>query len=318
MSFSAGSLPKLNFSPGSFPTVNFSPGTLPTVTSPITFGMPSATLDMAKLNTLTTRFVSGAPTDSDFERKAVLVKGAVMLKDGVGAAIMSARVAFNNGGVTYESGSGDYAEWLERLDPNEAITFGSIVGVHAGKISKKTAGADQVLVVSFKPIVLGNMPEAGKEEISEKVAFMGQVPVKVLGKVKKGDYIIPSELENGFGRAVSPDRIGIKQFAQVVGVAWGDSQEEGLKYVRVAVGLKPGEIIKVVQQQDDRITQLEAEVSQLRAQRTQAVVGVRMMEEKLQRMEDLAARLEQLEQRNSSIQRAVYTRRSPQSAVTAE
>ena len=54
-------------------------------------------------------------------------------------------VAFNlfksdNIGITYESGAGDYAEWLERADPKEVFSFGDVVGVRAGKISKDTDG----------------------------------------------------------------------------------------------------------------------------------------------------------------------------------
>ena len=40
------------------------------------------------------------------------------------------------------------------------------------------------------PLILGNMPQLGKEPKYEKVSFMGQVPVYVSKTVKKGDYIL--------------------------------------------------------------------------------------------------------------------------------
>ncbi|MBK7086704.1 MAG: hypothetical protein IPH53_19460 [Flavobacteriales bacterium] len=101
--------------------------------------------------------------------------------------------AYTNLGVTYESGSADYAEWLERADPAEVMSFGDIVAVKGGRISKNTrAGAERYMVISLKPAVLGNMPGPGKEHLYEKVGFMGQVPVKVIGPVHVGDYILPS------------------------------------------------------------------------------------------------------------------------------
>ena len=70
--------------------------------------------------------------------------------DRIGFIMQYAKAAFS-AGVTYESGSGDYAEWLERLDAEEKVAVTDVVGVFAGKITKKTEGASQVMVVSFKP-----------------------------------------------------------------------------------------------------------------------------------------------------------------------
>ena len=88
----------------------------------------------------------------------------------------------SNVGVTYQSGSADYAEWLPKANLSEKFQPGYVVGLKNGKISLTTEEADKLFVISTKPIVLGNMPENGKEELYEKVAFMGQVPVHVLGK----------------------------------------------------------------------------------------------------------------------------------------
>lgn len=182
-------------------------------------------------------------------------------------------------GVGYESSSGDYAEWLERLDPGERIEAGDVVGVFGGRITKSTAGAQQVMVVSRSPIVLGNMPEESREHLYEKVAFMGQVPVKVVGRVSEGDYVIPSGLGDGTGVAVTPDLMTADEYAKVVGRAWGASDGPLAKPVTVAVGLNQGDVAEVVRRQQAAfeavrdelrvsgasVHDIEAELSELRA-----------------------------------------------------
>ena len=101
------------------------------------------------------------------------------------------------GGVSYKSSGSDFAEWLPRLEGEERIEAGDIVGVFEGRISRKTAGANQVMVISKAPIVLGNSPPESEEHLYEKVAFVGQAPAKVRGPVKAGDYIIASGLNDG-------------------------------------------------------------------------------------------------------------------------
>ena len=68
------------------------------------------------------------------------------------------RMRVDNMGVCYKSGSADYAEYLERLDVNEQIKPGCIVGIYNGKISKNTSKTNEIMVVSVAPGVLGNMP----------------------------------------------------------------------------------------------------------------------------------------------------------------
>ena len=194
----------------------------------------------------------------------LLKKAWRMFHDPVCAAIVQSQIAFEGSGVTYESGSGDYAEWLERIDHEESMHAGEIVGVFGGKISKKTAGADQVLVISYRPIVLGNMPEKEKD-LYEKVAFMGQVPVRVIGSVKKGDYIIPTGSSDGTGRAVSPDKVTVDQLNKVVGVSWADSDLEDAKYVKIIVGLQTNAYAKAFSDQQTELAALRAEVTSLKA-----------------------------------------------------
>ncbi len=172
--------------------------------------------------------------------------------------------AFENLGVTYQSGSADYAEWLERNNPAESMTPGDIVGVSGGKISKRTAGASQILVISTNPAVLGNMPSEAETGRFEKVAFMGQIPVKVRGQVHIGDYILPSGYNDGTGIGVSPQRIQPKQYAQIVGVAWSAAPAGNkLALVNMAIGLNTNDVARLVEEQQDRIEKLERDFASL-------------------------------------------------------
>jgi hypothetical protein len=169
-------------------------------------------------------------------------------------------------GVTYQSGAGDYAEWLIKSDPAVKYFPGDIVGVNGGKISKNTEGAANYMVISLNPIVLGNMPETGKEQDYEKVAFMGQVPVKVLGKVKVGDYILPSGNNNGAGIAVSPENMQPHQYRGIVGMAWSASESDEYSYVNVAVGLQANSLAQLSLQQERKIQEQAEEISSLKNQ----------------------------------------------------
>ena len=179
-------------------------------------------------------------------------------------AIEKAKIAAQGAGVTYESGSGDYAEWLERLEPADVLTAGDIVGVRGGKISRATADADHVMVVSLKPIVLGNMPPEGDVHRYNKVAFMGQTLVKVINRVESGDFIVPSSREDGTGRAVRPDTITAAQLGRIVGVAWEPS-DQPFGVVNIAVGLTAADVARVVGRHETTLVQLQDEVMTLRA-----------------------------------------------------
>jgi len=167
--------------------------------------------------------------------------------------------AFINLGVTYQSGSADYAEWLERSNPNEILVPGDIVGVTAGKISKNTVGAHKLLAISTKPAVLGNMPAVGQEFLNNKVAFMGQIPVKVKGRVLPGDYILPSGNNDGIGIGVSPNEITAKQYKDIVGVAWSSSYIDNPSYtmINMAIGLNSNDVAALTEQNERRILELE-------------------------------------------------------------
>ena len=168
--------------------------------------------------------------------------------DPVGNSIQAG--CLSNGGIVYASGNGDYAEWLEMENVNEEILKTDIVGVRGGKISKNTTNAEQIMVVSTSPIVLGAEPSTDKIENFRQVAFMGQVPVKIKGDVNSGDYILPSGKNDGFAIAVGPENLKIDDLSNIIGRSWSTVKDREYSLVNIVVGVKTHEwtqIYKVLQ-----------------------------------------------------------------------
>lgn len=179
-----------------------------------------------------------------------------------GAALLAQSIVYNTKireeiGVTYSTGAADYAEWLERMEEEPKMRFGQIVGVKGGKISLNTSEADHFRVVSSKPGIVGNMPKAELKSKFEKVAFMGQVKVKIAGSVAIGDYIIPSGNNDGYGVAIHPKLMKIGDYRRIVGVAWEAAEDAPINYVNVAIGIGSNEL-------SGQVELLEKKVSNIR------------------------------------------------------
>lgn len=195
--------------------------------------------------------------------------GVAIANEAIAAAnITQYTVQYQQGlpGIIFNSGSGDYAEWLPKANPDEKIYRGDIVGVKGGLISKSTEGAEKLMVVSTLPIVLGNTPPKGKESLYEKVAFIGQVQTKVWGKVEAGDYILAAEGSTGFGRAKKAEDMEPADYQRIVGMAWGSSSLAGLNYVNTAVGLSTNDVARLTAKQDAKIKAQANEINELKAQ----------------------------------------------------
>ena len=189
---------------------------------------------------------------------------------GANAAISNLLYDYNRIGVAYESGHGDYAEWLERDDHSEYLTAGDIVGVKAAKITKDLTDFEQVMVVSYKPIILGNIPDENKTHLGNNIAFMGQVPVKVIGPVSSGDYIVAHGEISGYGKAINPKEMKTENFKFAVGRSWDTNLNDGPKLINTVVGIHNGDWVKVMQKIElrqekfeDRLNEFENKVDQL-------------------------------------------------------
>ena len=174
--------------------------------------------------------------------------------------------AYNKIGVEYNSGFGDYAEWLERQDVEEPITPGDIVGVKGGKITRDLTGAEQVMAVSSNPIVLGNTPPAGLDHKGNKVAFMGQIPVKVMGPVNSGDFIVGAGNIPGYGVAVHPSAMTAADIEKAVGRSWESFPGPGPKLVNTVVGVHNGSFIHVLKQYETRLNENDTRLSAIEKQ----------------------------------------------------
>lgn len=156
-------------------------------------------------------------------------------------------------GVAYATGGADYAEWLERKVGEPKLRPGQIVGVKGGKISLNTNDADHYRVISWKPGVVGNLPKPGLMPKSEKVAFMGQAKVNVVGPVEPGDYIIPSGNNDGFGIAVAPNKMKIGDYIRIVGVAWEAGTSTTTNCINVAIGIGSNELSQQIELLEQKV-----------------------------------------------------------------
>lgn len=173
--------------------------------------------------------------------------------------------AYSNLGVTYSSGSADYAEWLEKTNTKEVFSPGDIVGIKNGKITKNTTNAEQILAISTKPAVLGNVPDENVKENFEKVAFMGQIPIKIKGESKLGNYIIASGKNDGYGYSISPENINPLHYKNIIGIAWSNVliNKYGEKFVNTSIGITTKIMSELAEKHEERITNLENRFAKL-------------------------------------------------------
>ena len=172
-------------------------------------------------------------------------------------------------GVVFETKGADYAEYLKKMQLDDDIEPGDLVGVFNGIISKETVNADLVLPISSSPAVAGNLPPLKDKDHYALVSFLGQVLVKVRGPVEKGDYIIPSGFADGYGVAVAPVDLKSDQFSSIVGRAWSDKSTESDEMVNVAVGfqfrgLSVQAHADILEKQQNDIDQMKADILELK------------------------------------------------------
>jgi hypothetical protein len=257
-----GSLPNLTFHSGSFPTLNS--GSLPT-----------GSLDIGTLNLNFDGFFNPTASANAFSDVTAMVAWGMRNGDPgfiptsptkivLASLILAAKQVARDQGVIYGSKGADYAEWLEKENPNEKYMFGEVVGVKGGKISRKTIDADLVMSISLEPIVLGNMPDEDRKEDFEKVGFMGQVPVLTLGDVKVGDYIVASGYNDGYAKAISSSEIELKDLKTIIGKAWTGSNGNKASIINVSVGLKTNEWVDILKQQESRLNKLESKLNEIK------------------------------------------------------
>ncbi|UCE19689.1 MAG: hypothetical protein JSV84_04915 [Gemmatimonadota bacterium] len=91
-------------------------------------------------------------------------------------------------------------------------------------------------------------------------------PVRVIGSVREGDYIIPSGFEDGTGIAVPPELMTAEEYTRVVGRSWEDSNNFLEKLVNCAVGLNMKDVAVFLEKTERKNRELEALLEQLEMQ----------------------------------------------------
>ncbi len=191
------------------------------------------------------------------------------------------------GGVVLAGPGNDYAEYLPKLNADEVIVPGDVIGVFGGKVSKRTQGADLVLVASTGAIVAGNDPGTSQRNSHALAAFIGQADIRVAGAAHSGDYLVPSGADDGRARAVSAAQLSLGDRERVIGRAWGDARRG---HVRAVIGLDRAEAVLA--------RSFDALQRQLQAQSREAGLQLAAM----------AARVNSLSDENVSLRAALESR----------
>ncbi|MEM1271023.1 MAG: hypothetical protein AAGI08_13365 [Bacteroidota bacterium] len=172
------------------------------------------------------------------------------------------------GGVQYSTTGADYAEYLPIAGCSSStcgLEAGTVVGVKAGLVSLSTEDADEVLVISTRPAVVGNAPQGESTEGFAAIAMLGQADVRVTGSVDAGDYVLASGRGDGTAVAVPASEISVEMLERLIGRAWGAKPGAGEGTVNVAVGLDRTEVLAdLLQTERNRVSRLERELADLR------------------------------------------------------
>ena len=162
-----------------------------------------------------------------------------------GSGAVGAVEGTGSGGIAMVTGGADFAEYLPRLQPDEPLAPGDVVGLFPNGVTRKIEGALRAMAVSTSPIVVGNLPPSPEEDRFVRVAFFGRTPVKVRGPVQAGDWIVATKRRDGIGVSREPARIEAAELRRVVGKALESSADESLKTVDVLVGLSHEQVLAV-------------------------------------------------------------------------
>jgi len=121
------------------------------------------------------------------------------------------------------------------------------------------------MAVSRAPVVVGNVQPDSEKSKFVTVGFMGQLPVVVRGKVRAGDYIVPSGFEDGTAIAIAPRDLKLEHLGQTLGRAWSESGNDVYSLITVAIGLDGYEAKVILENQRDRMADQDRQLASLAA-----------------------------------------------------
>lgn len=126
--------------------------------------------------------------------------------------------------------SAQYADVAERFAASEPVEPGDVVDLGGDKELVKATG-NVLGVVSTAPALRMN-ENAGDDETHPFVAFVGRVPCKVKGKVKKGEYLVTSDIP-GVAKAMTE----LLTSRGTVGRALEDKITDDVDKIMIVVGV---------------------------------------------------------------------------------
>ena len=128
-----------------------------------------------------------------------------------------------------------YSDLAERYESDEPLEPGTVVCLGGKKeitISKTIADIDVFGVISTNPAIMMNSG-AGNDDTHPYVAFCGRVPVKVTGRINKGDRLMSSNIP------------GVAQVWQreygvlcVIGRSLQNKTNDGIEIIEMVIGTK--------------------------------------------------------------------------------
>lgn len=149
---------------------------------------------------------------------------------------------FNNMWATTFNGqatSARYADLAERYEADRVYAPGTVLSIGGEKQVTQAVGQgtlDVFGVVSTAPGLMLNA-EAGSDETHPYVALAGQVPVRVVGAVHKGQRLIASNI-SGCAEAINDSQLGTINHLAIIGRALENKDSSSEGKVLVAVGAK--------------------------------------------------------------------------------
>jgi len=166
-----------------------------------------------------------------------VVAGSILPASANAISIGSSVLSFANVWATTFRGqaiTAQYADLAERFEADSAYPAGTVVALGGAK--EITAAVEELTedvfgVVSTKAAFLMN-GDAGNDQTHPAVAVQGRVPVRVIGKVSKGDRLVSA----GAGLARSADRTEITAF-NVIGRSLQDKTTAGEGTIEAIVKL---------------------------------------------------------------------------------
>lgn len=172
---------------------------------------------------------------------ALLVSGTLTVKSDISAVGNITSTGTITATKVYNAVYNDYAEWFPRKPYGDTVCKGHIIasddesdGEYYVLATNKSKAVVGICSTGYAQIVGGEPCEEGEDYEAKNnkkfipVALAGRVPVWVSGKVKKGDYIIPSS-EPGIGK---PSKW---RWWKAVGIALENNDDKDPKLVMVLV-----------------------------------------------------------------------------------